>query len=120
MDEELEEANTGEGIIGEYFDLMKEAFSRGFVSKNFEKLGNFVLNRYTDDISEEEIQQVEEILDMYKKNKIGPITVLSVFRNFALRFKDQFVLKQTVFEPFPYDLRPEFDEDRDKNFWKDD
>ncbi|MEF8847406.1 MAG: DUF523 and DUF1722 domain-containing protein [Candidatus Paceibacterota bacterium] len=120
MDGKLEKSNTGERIIGEYFDLMKKAFSRGFVSKNFEKLGNFLLERYTDDISEEEIQHIEEILNIYKENKIGPLTVLSIFKNLALRFEDQLVLKQTVFEPFPSDLRPQFYEDRDRNFWKND
>lgn len=120
MDYKLEETKAMEEIIDDYFDLMKEAFSRGFVSKNFEKLGGFLLDRYVDDISEEEIQHIEEILDIYKENKIGSITLLIVFKNLASRFKDKFILRQTVFEPFPRVLSPEFDEDRDRNFWKND
>ncbi len=120
MDKKLEKTNTKKNIIDEYFDLLKEAFSKGFVSKNFEKLGDFLLKRYTNDISERENQHIEEILDMYNQNKIGPFAVLSVLKNLALIFKDQFLLKQTVFEPFPHDLRPEFNEDRDRNFWKND
>ncbi len=120
MDNKLEETDAGEEVIGEYFDFLKEIFSRGFVSKNFEKLGDFLVKRYKDDLSEGEIQHAEELLDMYRKNKMGPFAVLNVFKNLALRFEDEFVLKQTVFEPFPRDLRPEFYDDRDRNFWDND
>ncbi len=120
MDNKLEETDAGEDVIGEYFDLLKQIFSRGFVSKNFEKLGDFLAKRYEDDLSEGEIQHIEELLDMYRQNKIGPFAVLNVFKPLALRFEDEFVLKQTVFEPFPNDLRPEFYDDRDRNFWKND
>lgn len=118
MENKLKEKNTDQGEIEEYFNLMKRLFSRGFISKNLEKIGRLILKRYSDDLSRSEFQYFKEVLDKYRENKIGPTTLLSVLKITALNFEDQSLLNQTIFEPYPNDLTLDFDQDRDRNFWK--
>ena len=45
-----------------------------------------------------------EVLKLFKENKVDIFVPLYMLKSFAIRFDDEYILKQTYLEPFPKEL----------------
>ncbi len=61
------------------------------------------------------IEDKEQILEKYKKNKVSFETLKEVSK---VLIEDRKLLEQTFFNPYPEELMFNVEEDRDKDYWK--
>jgi uncharacterized protein YbgA (DUF1722 family)/uncharacterized protein YbbK (DUF523 family) len=59
---------------------------------------------FKNELSSEEKEYYFDTLDDYLNNKITYISVLMILRSWTIRFKQEYLLKQTVFQPYPKEL----------------
>ncbi len=86
-----------------YFEKVRVLFSKPPQSDS-------IVNFFFDIIVNE-----NDVIEKYKENKISFDTLKELSK---ILIKDELLLSQSFFNPFPEELKPVSDEDRDKNYWR--
>ena len=63
-----------------------------------------IFESYNDKVNEKEKKYNEELLDLYRNEKIPFSALLTAIKIYALRFNEEEILNQTFFNPYPKDL----------------
>ena len=91
-------------IIKEYGDLLGEMFQKNQKFRRcthvFEKAYGYV----SDLLYDEEREFFRETLEEYKKGKQAKKTIITLLKGYAIRFDNEYLLKQTLLEPYPEKL----------------
>ncbi|MDD2871525.1 MAG: DUF523 and DUF1722 domain-containing protein [Candidatus Gracilibacteria bacterium] len=65
---------------------------------------NHIFGYFKDTCSKEEKEFFIETLDVYREGRIPTSSVISILKTWALRDKKEYILKQTILNPFPKEL----------------
>jgi uncharacterized protein YbbK (DUF523 family)/uncharacterized protein YbgA (DUF1722 family) len=104
-------------IVEEYFILIKKYFKSHPNSTNYIRVWKEMIKYFGSKISTSEKKYFNNILIKFQKNMICETGVNEIIRSFALRFSDDFIENQTIFNPYPEELLPILDPKRDKDYW---
>ncbi|OUB59710.1 hypothetical protein BK716_03725 [Bacillus thuringiensis serovar higo] len=72
-----------------------------------ENVSGFSIDKYSyfkKNLKNQEKEHFLTLLQKYKEKKIPLSSLLSVLKSWALRFEEQYLLRQTYFEPYPETL----------------
>ena len=75
-------------------------------------------NRYAGLVSPYEKKWYLETIEMYRKNNICLNGLLEGLKLFVVKFGDEAMMRQTLFEPYPGSLTSEVDVNRDKDYMR--
>jgi uncharacterized protein YbgA (DUF1722 family) len=56
------------------------------------------------DVEPEEKEYYFEVMDQYLNSQVPYSNVLTVLKGWAIRFKEQYLIDQTIFNPYPKQL----------------
>ena len=98
------EGKKVEEITKEYSTLLGEMFQKNQKFRRcthiFEKAYGYVSDLLYDD----EREFFRETLEEYKKGKQAKKTIITLLKGYAIRFDNEYLLKQTLLEPYPEKL----------------
>jgi len=98
----------GKMSVCEKFQKYKELFYKAFMRKpSSKKHINTILHIYghfSKYLNKEEKIQFLNLIEKYKKGKLEIEILIELLKNFALRFKDEYIKIQKYFQPYPEDL----------------
>ncbi|WP_261813207.1 YbgA family protein [Paraclostridium bifermentans] len=63
-----------------------------------------LLGYFSDSLSKEEKSFFLDSLQMYQEEKVPFLVPLSIIKSWSLRFNNEYLLRQKIFEAFPTDL----------------
>lgn len=106
------------GDNGEYFDGMKRLLSNPRTAAVYASVALRIFERYSDRLSSRETAWFQELVAKYWKNKVSRDGLLEALELFAVRVSDRQTADQTLFAPYPQELVPDADEERDRDYWK--
>jgi uncharacterized protein YbgA (DUF1722 family) len=106
-----------DNIIEEVESLLKQLMAKPPAFKENAEAARLMFNYLSEGLSDIEKQFFEALLTRYEQNKICFSSVTEVLKLYSMRAGMESGY-HTFLEPYPDALIPEADEDRDKNFWK--
>jgi uncharacterized protein YbbK (DUF523 family)/uncharacterized protein YbgA (DUF1722 family) len=105
---------TGESYLNKLIDM----FSLHPNFNDYVRVWKKIIDYFGDKLSPTEKDYIEMIMGKYRNNKICYTGVSDLLFSYANRFPDGFIEKQSIFQPFPWELLPDIEKDRDRNYWK--
>ncbi|MCD1293535.1 DUF1722 domain-containing protein [Methanocella sp. CWC-04] len=102
--------------IEKYFELLRELFADMPSHVEYIDVASTIFNRYDTRATDKEKSWFYEAMEKYEKNKISLNGLLESLLLFAEKFDDVEILKQTLFEPYPLELMPDVDTERDREY----
>lgn len=106
------------GDNGEYFDGMRRLLSNARVAEACASVALRIFERYVDRLSSRETAWFHELVEKYRKNKVRRDGLLEALELFAVRMSDWQTADQTLFAPYPQELVPDADQERDRDYRK--
>jgi uncharacterized protein YbgA (DUF1722 family)/uncharacterized protein YbbK (DUF523 family) len=101
-------ANHDRLPLTEVFDLyetqLRKLLSKEQTTKKRINVLEHVYGYYKDDLNNNEKKHYFDILDDYLNNKKPYSSVLSLLESWAIRFNQTYLIKQTLFDPYPKEL----------------
>ena len=91
-------------VIAKYEALLRELLHGEPTRKRRINTLTHIYGYFKNDLSTEEKEYYFNALDDYIDYRIPYSNVLYILRGFAVRFKQEYLLKQTIFQPFPKEL----------------
>jgi uncharacterized protein YbgA (DUF1722 family) len=102
----------------EYFQGMKRLVSNARTASGYAGLAMNIFERYRNRLSSREAAWFHELVAKYRKNKVSREGLLEALELFAVQVSDGQMTDQTLFAPYPPELIPDADEDRDRDYRK--
>lgn len=109
------EKKSFEDIRGEYFIEMVELFSKLPSRKNYINAFQHIFGYFSKHISKEEKIYVLKLIDKYKNNQLDRSAITSVLNSYVIKYNIDYLLGQTIFEPFPEELISLMDSEKNEN-----
>jgi len=101
-----------------YFEAMRQLFLHMPEPSAYVNGALSAFNRYSDDVNPLEKKWFLETVGMYRDNKICLNGLLEALKLFIMRFDDNAMMSQTLFEPYPSSLVSDVDLERDKDYMR--
>ena len=102
----------------EYFREMKRLLANPRIAGGYINVSKRIFERYSDRLSSKETAWFQDLVEKYRKNKVSRDGLLEALELVAVRISDWETVDQTLFAPYPQELVPDADEERDRNYWK--
>lgn len=87
-----------------YRENFYKAFSRKINPKSNVNVLLHIYGYFKDKLSEREKRHFLNLVERYKNGEIPLILLIEILKNFALRFENEYLLKQKYLSPFPSEL----------------
>lgn len=91
-------------VLDEYFIEMVRLFSKVPTKKNYVNAFLRIFGFFSKETGAEEKAFLLELIDKYRNDKIEKSSILSVLKMYSLKYHKEYLLQQTIFEPFPEKL----------------
>jgi uncharacterized protein YbbK (DUF523 family)/uncharacterized protein YbgA (DUF1722 family) len=101
-----------------YFDDMRRLLSNARTTEAFAEVSLQIFERCGDRLSSRERAWFHELVAKYRKNKVRRDGLLEALELFAVRMSDWQTADQTLFVPYPPELIPDADLERDRDYRK--
>lgn len=102
-----------EEIFENYQEGLKDLLSREPSQKNRINVLTHIYGYFKKAVSPEEKEYYFDVLDQYLNNQTIYMNVLTILLGWAVRFKRNYLLDQTIFEPYPKELITLIDSGKD-------
>jgi uncharacterized protein YbgA (DUF1722 family) len=106
------------GDNAEYLEEMKRLLSNPRTAIAFAGVALRIFERYGDRLSSRERAWFHDLVAKYRKNKVGRDVLIEALELFAIRMSDWQTADQTLFVPYPPELLPDADQERDRDYSK--
>jgi uncharacterized protein YbbK (DUF523 family)/uncharacterized protein YbgA (DUF1722 family) len=106
------------GDNAEYLDEMRLLLSNPRTADAYAGVALHIFERYRDQLSSVETAWFRELVTKYMKNKVSRDGLLEALELFAIQKSDWQMADQTLFTPYPRELVPDADEERDRDYRK--
>ena len=93
-----------ETVFEQYEVLLQELLSKEPTQKKRINVLTHIYGYFKKNVEVEEKEYYFDVLDQYLNNRIPYSNVLTVLKGWAIRFKESYLMIQTVFEPYPNEL----------------
>ncbi len=97
--------NNMDKVWDEYFEEMIKLFSKIPTKKNYINAFHRIFGFFSKEIGKEEKAFILDLMEQYKKDKIEKSSIASVLKIYSIKYHKEYLLQQTIFEPFPEKLR---------------
>lgn len=91
-------------VIKNYFDEMVKLFSKPPSKKNYINAYQHIFGYFSKYASKEEKVFILDLINKYRNDKIDKSAIASVLKGYSIKYNMGYLLKQTIFEPFPEEL----------------
>lgn len=91
-------------IVEDYSSLFYSTFKKYPSENNFINVLEHMFGYFKNKLSNDEKKHFLDVLEEYKDNRVPLSVPLKILETFALRFKEDYILKQTILKPFPKKL----------------
>lgn len=91
-------------VLDDYFVEMAELFSDIPTKKNYINAFKHILGFFSKEIGKEEKAFILDLIEKYKNDKIEKSSIASVLKLYAIKYNKEYLLQQTIFDPFPEKL----------------
>lgn len=91
-------------VIKNYFDEMVKLFEYPASRKNYINAYQHILGYFSNHTGKEEKAFILDLIDKYRNDKIEKSAIASVLKSYSIKYSMEYLLKQTIFEPFPEEL----------------
>lgn len=88
----------------EYFAEMVKLFSKTPTRKNYINAFKRIFGFFSKETGKEEKAFLLDLMEKYKEDKIEKSSIASVLKIYAIKYNTEYLLQQTIFEPFPEKL----------------
>lgn len=95
--------NTDE-VFNEYFAEMVKLFSQIPTTRNYINAFQHILGYFSNQTGREEKAFILDLMDKYKNGKTEKSSISSILKIYSIKYNTEYLLKQTIFEPFPEKL----------------
>jgi uncharacterized protein YbbK (DUF523 family)/uncharacterized protein YbgA (DUF1722 family) len=106
------------GDNAEYFEEMRRLLSNPRTPGAYAGMALRIFERYSDRLSSRETAWFHKLVEKYRENKVSRDGLLEALELFAVRMSDVETIDQTLFAPYPPELVPDADEERDRDYRK--
>ncbi|MDT8859920.1 DUF523 and DUF1722 domain-containing protein [Alkalihalobacillus sp. MEB130] len=93
-----------EKVIQQYENALHDLFHTPAKVTSHINVCQHVFGYFSDQLSKAEKQHFDEMLEQYRNQKIPLSSVLAILHSWCHRFENEYLLKQTYFEPYPVGL----------------
>ncbi|AFQ26324.1 DUF523 and DUF1722 domain-containing protein [Bacillus thuringiensis] len=93
-----------ESIFKKYEEMLYELLKRTPRYTSHVNVCQHIFGYFKKNLKNQEKEHFLTLLQKYKEKKIPLSSLLSVLKSWALRFEEQYLLRQTYFEPYPETL----------------
>ncbi len=94
-----------EEIVSEYYNELVVLLSKNITYKKAVDSINHLYSHLKKKVSQHEKEFLLEKIKEFENKKIDYNTILSLIEMNAIRFQDKYLLEQTIFEPYPKELK---------------
>ncbi|TCK93308.1 uncharacterized protein YbgA (DUF1722 family) [Natranaerovirga hydrolytica] len=63
-----------------------------------------IFGYFSNELSSKEKAYFLDLLEQYSKNQIPQSTIMAILKSWVVRFENEYLMEQSIFEPFPNDL----------------
>lgn len=91
-------------VIKNYFAEMVKLFANLPSKKNYFNAYQHMFGYFSNHVSQEEKVFIFDLMDKYKNDRIDRSAIASVLKSYSIKYNMVYLLKQTIFEPFPEQL----------------
>lgn len=91
-------------VAKDYFNEMVNLFSKLPSKKNYINTFQHIFGYFSKKITKEERVYILNLMEKYKKDQIDRSAISSVLNSYAIKYNLDYLLQQTIFEPFPQEL----------------
>lgn len=105
-------------LLDDYEYHLKEILSKPPTSEFYLQTARMIFSQLSSQISQNEIEYFNQVLEKYKQNLIGLYGLLEILKLYVIRFDNTGIKNDRLFQPYPIKLQPVVDEDRNKDYWK--
>ncbi len=95
---------TAKEVIGEYHPHLKTAMNRAPRHSTYINVIQHILGYFSRDLTTQERSYLINLLDQLRAEKIPLSVPISLVRSWVLRFQQEYLMPQTIFEPYPLEL----------------
>lgn len=93
-----------EQVLDEYFLEMVKLFSKIPTTKNYINAFQHIFGYFSKEMGREEKAFILDLIDKYRNDKIEKSSITSVLKIYSIKYNMEYLLQQTIFEPFPAKL----------------
>ncbi|WP_424357005.1 YbgA family protein [Methanocella sp. MCL-LM] len=101
-----------------YFDELRRLLANPRKASGIASMAELIYKRYENQLSSRETGWFYELITKFQKNKVSRDVLLETLELFAVRMSDWQIVDQTLFAPYPPELVPDADDDRDRDYQK--
>lgn len=91
-------------ILDNYETILKQTFQKATTCARNINVLLHILGFFSNRITSNEKQYFLESVDAYKTGKLSLAAVIRILESWAIRFNEEYLLKQTFFHPYPKEL----------------
>ncbi|ANB61439.1 YbgA family protein [Anoxybacteroides amylolyticum] len=91
-------------VFSRYEQILCELFAKRSRRKANINVCQHMMGYFKHELSTEEKHYFEQLLSKYRDGKLPLSSVTSVIKSWAVRYKNEYLLKQRYFEPYPEEL----------------
>jgi len=95
---------SAEEVYEKYEEKLRELLSKEVSLKKRINVLTHIYGYFKNEVAADEKEYYFDLLDQYLNSQIPYSNVLFVLKGWAIRFKQEYLKKQTIFEPYPKDL----------------
>jgi uncharacterized protein YbgA (DUF1722 family)/uncharacterized protein YbbK (DUF523 family) len=93
-----------EEVLEKYEELLRVLLSKEPTIKKRINVLTHIYGYFKRDVQAEEKEYYFDLLDDYLNSKVPYSTILSLLKSWVVRFQQEYLLPQTIFEPYPKEL----------------
>ncbi len=93
-----------QSLYSRYEEILLNMFQRSARYDSNINVCRQMMAAFNNQLSPGEKQHFLELLDKYKQKKVPLASMLSVLKSWSIRFEDEYLLKQSYFQPYPEEL----------------
>ncbi|PAT02256.1 hypothetical protein CI105_02625 [Candidatus Izimaplasma bacterium ZiA1] len=93
-----------EVVYNNYYEKLKELISNKITKQKRINVLTHIYGYFKNTLSKDEKVYYFELQNQYLDNQIPFQTLMTLLRSYIIRFQDSYLLKQTIFEPYPKEL----------------
>ena len=95
------ETNT---VLDNYFNEMVKLFLNLPSKKNYINAYQHIFGYFSNFASKEEKVFILQLMEKYRNGKIDKSAIASILKGYSIKYNIEYLLGQTIFEPFPEEL----------------
>ncbi|HEM3688796.1 TPA: YbgA family protein, partial [Streptococcus suis] len=91
-------------VLDNYFKEMVKLFSNLPSKKNYINAYQHIFGYFSKFASKEEKVFILQLMEKYRDGKIDKSAIASILKVYSIKYNIEYLLGQTIFEPFPEEL----------------